>query len=449
MDQPEALSSEWKLLWVRAADPAFEKRVENFHLFDATMKEILRRATAFLRGMRNFVKELRTHSEAVSSYSLHANDVNVAADGSKLKQATNQITREDAPHSEIARFQRDLRHNIIVPTERHVEHNRKINMYLCNWRESLTALRFKKMTPKGQKPCGTGTVAEFEKLHSYLAEWLFVFDMHRDDIVDSTIQTMKHLQYQFFALSAHAIGNVLPARVEFRPLCEMSPEYLDGMTNDFLCRPVDEMSVITLTAQGFDEDHARRVLRICRNDTQAALDWLLHPPAEMDLVDEHGVRQPASVALVDRFKKPKPQAACNDSESDAKCKSVVVDTLHYETPPPPPLQGQKVQAAVEAISLPVAEQSPILTQRIIAANAELARRHEELRGVDGKGQGDASDSLQASLLSVQGELLNVKVERDDALAEAAKALQSVSELTAEVAKLSAKIAKLEGMESMD
>jgi hypothetical protein len=41
-------------------------------------------------------------------------------------------------------------------------------------------------------------------------------------------RTLKYLQYEFFATSAHAISGVLPVRMEFRPMVEMTPEHLEA-----------------------------------------------------------------------------------------------------------------------------------------------------------------------------------------------------------------------------
>lgn len=40
--------------------------------------------------------------------------------------------------------------------------------------------------------------------------------------------------------------------------------------------PVDPLSLSSLMSQGFDESRARRALRVNKNDTQAALEWLVN-----------------------------------------------------------------------------------------------------------------------------------------------------------------------------
>jgi len=60
-----------------------------------------------------------------------------------------------------------------------------------------------------------------------------------------------------------------------------------------------------LLAQGFEEGKARRALRIHRNDTQAALDWLINGSLEESNKSQtvsEGVRMPTTVKRVQRFK---------------------------------------------------------------------------------------------------------------------------------------------------
>merc|ERR1712154_216570 len=139
---------------------------------------------------------------------------------------------------------------------------------------------------------------------------------------DSTLQTLKYLEYEFFATSAHAVSTSLPTRMEFRPMVEMTPEHLEAQVDmelqkseesevsaniggiadttiiDFSARlidkkvkedpgdaadvalPVDPFSLSSLLSQGFEEGPARKALRKRQNNTQAALDWLINGQAE-------------------------------------------------------------------------------------------------------------------------------------------------------------------------
>ena len=64
---------------------------------------------------------------------------------------------------------------------------------------------------------------------------LYVLEEYKGDILDSCLQTLKYLQYEFFATSAHSISGVLPARMEFRPMVEMTPEHLEAQVEPWIC----------------------------------------------------------------------------------------------------------------------------------------------------------------------------------------------------------------------
>jgi hypothetical protein len=151
-----------------------------------------------------------------------------------------------------------------------------------------------------------------------------ILEEHKGDILDSLLQTLKYLEYEFFASSSHAIAAVLPARMEFRPMVEMTPKQLESQLNlerkakaelsdvstdmsrentpsasvsspilgNYSTRvaqlqgssaqpsppqiAVDILSLSSLLAQGFEEGPARKALRACNNDTQSAMELLLN-----------------------------------------------------------------------------------------------------------------------------------------------------------------------------
>merc|ERR1719453_1199204 len=53
-------------------------------------------------------------------------------------------------------------------------------------------------------------------------------------------------------------------------------EGLDSSKDQGPSLPVDPLSFSSLLSQGFEEGPARRALRLHKNDTQAALDWLVN-----------------------------------------------------------------------------------------------------------------------------------------------------------------------------
>lgn len=185
---------------------------------------------------------------------------------------------------------------------------------------------------------------------------------YKGDILDSCLQTLKYLQYEFFATAAHSISGVLPARMEFRPMVEMTPEHLEAqvemalqeaeenpdeeVVTDFSARlieklakdnknkpgegldsaagdgpavPVDPLSLSSLLSQGFDEGPARQALRKFRNDTQAALDFLIGGGGHEE-EQEEAVRMPTTVRRVQRLKERRRAQARRKDEEERRQK---------------------------------------------------------------------------------------------------------------------------------
>ena len=188
----------------------------------------------------------------------------------------------------------------------------------------------------------------FHEVDKHIFEWLYILEEYKGDILDSCLQTLKYLQYEFFATSAHSISGVLPVRMEFRPMVEMTPEHLEAqvemalqeaeeqlndgaaspnVVTDFSSRlieklakdnknkpaeglnsanddspavPVDPLSLSSLLSQGFDEGPARQALRKFQNNTQAALDFLIGGGEEEQ--EEEQVRLPVTVRRVHRLR---------------------------------------------------------------------------------------------------------------------------------------------------
>eukprot|EP00438_Fugacium_kawagutii_P005775 Skav228436 [mRNA] locus=scaffold3558:133156:143876:+ [translate_table: standard] len=62
--------------------------------------------------------------------------------------------------------------------------------------------------------------ATFDRVNRRIFEWLYVLEEHRGDILDSCLQTLKYLQYDFFSSAAHAVSHVLPEQMSFRPMTD-------------------------------------------------------------------------------------------------------------------------------------------------------------------------------------------------------------------------------------
>jgi hypothetical protein len=190
------------------------------------------------------------------------------------------------------------------------------------------------ITAKANFEAAKGTFLDVDR---HVFEWLYILEEYRGDILDSTLQTLKYLQYEFFATSAQAISLSLPSRMEFRPMVEMTPRHLEAQVEmelresedledsnkevaDFSARliekrvkddpkeapqlPVDPLSLSSLLSQGFEEGPARRALRLHQNDTQAALDWLVNgqsEAAEKQVELAEGVRMPTTIKRVQKL----------------------------------------------------------------------------------------------------------------------------------------------------
>ncbi|CBZ53430.1 hypothetical protein NCLIV_032170 [Neospora caninum Liverpool] len=378
---------------LKAQDPVFEGMVRDLQRFDESLEALQGGVARFLEGTEHLCAGLSLLSEAAVLHLTKKSDACIARDACLYREAVHRITRADAPHAAYAKLKRDLQFNVTEPLRKHREHNAKLrqevqirNRRLAEWliaQKKLEHLqekfnagrrdeapREKRATSEAldeeERPLGGNSrllsgarpaekdvlFAEaavetarlrFKEVDDVLFEWLQMLDAYKCDIFDSALQTLKYLQYEFFASSAHAVAKVLPSRMEFRPMVEMTPQLLlpqvelelaeraaaeergspksangTGLTaterlvekwerEASLCtwitdassgappvllvqRPegeepesevtVDILSLAVLTAQGFEETFAKRALQKHENDTQAAMDWLLNGGTE-------------------------------------------------------------------------------------------------------------------------------------------------------------------------
>lgn len=366
-DQLGQIRTEWNVLkekWFQGVpvDPVFEGIVRDFCVFDVTMQDIYRKVEAFMTGIDSFCDGLVQLSETCIAGLSHVDDPLIKSDSCKMREATNQISRADAPHSAIAKLRRDMDFNIMNPMRNHLINNRNLKSNLEKRRRRLIELHIAK---KQYEDCVKKNLARtdrrflnaqstleaakmsFHEVDKKIFEWLYILEEYKGDILDSALQTLKYLQYEFFATSSHAISGVLPARMEFRPMVEMTPEHLEAqvemelqeaeeneeggeVVTDFSVRlieklakdnkskagegvdscageapalPVDPLSLSSLLSQGFEEGPARQALRKHQNNTQAAMDWLIRGGAEEpEKASEDGVRMPTTVKRVLRLK---------------------------------------------------------------------------------------------------------------------------------------------------
>lgn len=368
-DQVAHIRVEWNVLkekWFSGVpvDPVFEGIVRDFCVFDVTMQDIYKKVETFMKGVDSLCEGLVHLSETCIAGLSHVDDSMIKSDCCKMREATNQITRADAPHSAIAKLRRDMDFNIMNPMRNHLINNRNLKAHLEKRRRRLIELNAAK---KHYDDCVKKNLSRtdrrflqaqstfeaakmsFHEVDKHIFEWLYILEEYKGDILDSALQTLKYLQYEFFATSSHAISGVLPARMEFRPMVEMTPEHLEAQVDmelqdaeeneegeeagevvtDFSVRlieklakdnkskagegvdscageapslPVDPLSLSSLLSQGFEEGPARQALRKHQNNTQAALDWLIRGGQEEEKAAEDSVRMPTTVKRVQRLK---------------------------------------------------------------------------------------------------------------------------------------------------
>mmetsp|Transcript_50838 Transcript_50838/g.80575 ORF Transcript_50838/g.80575 Transcript_50838/m.80575 type:complete len:631 (-) Transcript_50838:122-2014(-) len=423
-DQFHHIRTEWNVLkekWFHGetVDPVFEGMVKDFCNFDTSMQDIYKKVEVFMKGVDSLSEGLLTLSESVTSGLARVDDSLIVSDSCKLKEATNQITRADAPHSAIAKLRRDMDFNIVNPIRNHLINNRNLKAHLDKRRRRLTEFNSAKkayddcvkknlqMTDRRflqAKSNLESAKMSFHEVDKHVFEWLYILEEYRGDILDSTLQTLKYLQYEFFATSAHAVSSVLPSRMEFRPMVEMTPEHLEAqvevelqeaedaeedVVTDFSVRlieklakdnknkpgegldsckddapalPVDPLSLSSLLSQGFDEGPARRALRLHQNNTQEALDWLINGGTEGSEAAkvaqlEDGVRMPTTIKRIQKLKAMRraqqdklrrEESRNNAAEEDRRTREIerkaADSSADEEDPPPKPRPAAKKTA---------------------------------------------------------------------------------------------------------
>jgi len=364
-EQLHAIRTEWNIVkekWFvgEKVDPVFEGTVRDFCQFDNTLRDIYTNVEIFMRGVEQMCEGVATLSDSVITGLGQYHDGHIATESCKLREASHQITRTDAPHSAIAKLRRDMDFNILNPLRTHLLNNRNLKtnldvrrrrlLELTSSKKPLDLLVQKNIPKTDPKFCRAKSHYEsakeaFQECDRQVFEWLYILEDYKGDILDSTLQTLKYLQYEFFASGAHSISAALPARMEFRPMVEMTPDHLEAqvelelreqeeeeaagttgidkegteevhdyslrliekMAKDAVPEPplvsVDPLSLASLVGQGFDDGAARKALRMHNNDTQLALDWLVDGPEKRPTNSEaDGVRLPTTIKRIQKLR---------------------------------------------------------------------------------------------------------------------------------------------------
>lgn len=283
-------------------DPVFDGMVRNLKKFENILKNLQIQILKLSDSFDSFTHQSETLNEV---FATNYRDTEIASDAKTLAEISTK------------KFKRDLQYNVLEPIKSHLLNLDQIH--------NIIDLRNRKLIEMRLIP---SLRSEFEEIDSHLFEWLFIIEEYQGDIYDSLLQTMKYLQYEFFASAAHSIATFLPKRMEFRPMVEMTPkqmqsqlgiekkfhtkisdiDYTNKLVNKIepeftMASPtVDVLSLSTLLAQGFEEGPARRALKRANNDTQQALILLVAP-------EESNVRIPTTLKRLQRLKELKKKMA--------------------------------------------------------------------------------------------------------------------------------------------
>jgi len=246
-DSYRSMHTEWlaikdKYFTAEHPDPVFEGTVRDFCAYDDALQHIQSVVEVYMKGVDDMTKGMNALSNGMHVVIQRIAESQITADTCKFKEAHNKIVRPDAPHSSVAKLKRDMDFNIINPIRSHVANNRQLKNSLEIRKRRLIELNMaRKAFEDAKKHCGDRDVQYIESKMNYeeatrgfhqvdrrVFEWLYILEEYRGDILDSILQTLKYLEYEFFATSAHAISTSLPSRMEFRPMVEMTPEHLEA-----------------------------------------------------------------------------------------------------------------------------------------------------------------------------------------------------------------------------
>lgn len=225
-------------------DPVYEGMVKDFDKFHEALEKISGSCDGYMEGAKQLAIGMQALADGTAAQYACLRDANLRADSRRLQAVSRQVTLKDAPDSALDKFLRNLDFNIMAPIKEHLDNAEKIQKLMEKRQRRLVELR---EASDQVDECVRRNVnladrnyqmaqqefrvsrRHFDRVDGRLFEWLYILDEHRGDILDSSLQTLKYLQYEFFAQSAHALAQVLPDRMDFRPMSEMDPQHLQAL----------------------------------------------------------------------------------------------------------------------------------------------------------------------------------------------------------------------------
>jgi hypothetical protein len=317
------------------SDPVYEGMISGMSKFFACLERILKQAEKSIRAVERCAGEMESLSNVLAEEfgQIGLRDESILVDA----QSTSMRIREC--ESVLGRFKRDFEYNILVPVRSHLENYSELKILIDVRNRKLAELSAAKSSTADQDVL-LAMESQFESIDSDLFEWMYIIEEHREDILDSILQTLKFLFYEVISSLAHVVAETLPSEIEFRPMVEMIPKRMIAQSKleKRLCADkadavetatrqglrnytqrlmqkqaldlsseasyisIDSLSLGTLVSQGFEEGPARRALQKARNNTQVALDILLNPNAIPSQESCGNVRIPSTIKRIERLK---------------------------------------------------------------------------------------------------------------------------------------------------
>eukprot|EP00435_Cladocopium_sp_Y103_P061501 s79_g23.t1 len=89
-------------------DPVFEGIVRDFCTFDNLLSTVYQQVLAYMKGVEELSRGMLALADGIHAATSKEVHGQMLSDGCNFKEACNRIARADAPHSAVAKLQRDM-----------------------------------------------------------------------------------------------------------------------------------------------------------------------------------------------------------------------------------------------------------------------------------------------------------------------------------------------------
>ncbi|CAJ1438015.1 unnamed protein product [Effrenium voratum] len=119
----------------------FSGMVEDFKTFDETLQKLSETLGSFAQGVHELSAGLQSLSDGLAEELKQIQEGSFVREGCRLREAAQQIARPDAPHSALAKFDRNLAFNVTTPIKDHLANNERLRKELEKRETCLAALK--------------------------------------------------------------------------------------------------------------------------------------------------------------------------------------------------------------------------------------------------------------------------------------------------------------------